>query len=160
MEDLYCDEDMDGWSDPGQVPHHSGLGAQSYHSDSDDAFEVEYLFSTPPDAVEPPTTNFRLQAINLFLTYPQCDTLPATVLERIKTGLDPKWAVVGQEHHEDGSLHLHCCVHLKKKFRTRHADCLDYLAGKHGNYRAARNLTDVLKYVLFNKALTHPLIYL
>ncbi len=147
MEDLYCDEDMENWSAESQFPQHSELEAQSYHSASDDAIEVEYLFSTPPHPPSPPT-RFRLQARNLFLTWPQCNTIPATVLERVKTGLDPEWAVVCQEHHADGSLHLHCVAHLKKNFHTRLPDCFDYLAGKHGDYRAARNLTDVLKYVL------------
>lgn len=150
MENLHADEDMDDWSSDSPVNPDFHLGAQSYHSHSDDdAFEVENLFATPPDAHCSPTKSFRLQASNLFLTFPQCQELPATVLERIKNGLVPEWAVVCQEQHEDGSLHLHCCIHLKARFRTRHADCFDYLAGKHGDYRAARNLTDVLKYVLY-----------
>lgn len=148
MESLYTDEVMADWEVPEtQEPQHSHLGAQSYHSESnDDAFEGEDLRTPPPEVRPPPVTNFRLQARNLFLTYPRCNTLPGTVLERIKTNLDPEWSVVCQEHHGDGSLHLHCVIRLKKKFTTRLSDCFDYLTGKHGNYRAARSLVDVLKY--------------
>lgn len=132
---------------------------------ADDPFWNQFsgspLFGTPFDSLsdtQPWTTQplsptvtkkFNLYARNLFLTYPQCTADPTVVLERIKLWSMQKvsvvWAIVAQEHHQDGSLHLHCCVHLKKKRHFRKAACLDFLTQKHGNYRSCRNLQDVVR---------------
>lgn len=123
----------------------------------------EYIFPTPPSSLRSPSTTqpmtptpvkkFRIHARNLFLTYPQCDVDPTVVLERIKlwsdTTVPVEWAIVGQEHHKDGALHLHCCIHLKRKRNFHTPGCFDFLTLKHGNYQACRNLKHVVKWATF-----------
>ncbi len=109
------------------------------------------LFPTPADGTEsvPVATlkRFRLHARNLFLTFPQCDIPPQGVLNNIVDHMEVEWVIVGQDTHTDGSLHLHCVVRLQKPRSWKRADCFDFLTGKHGDYRAARNLQDVVRYV-------------
>lgn len=93
---------------------------------------------------------FRLQACNLFLTWPQCATTKEEVLEKIKEkfGDQLDFAVVAAELHEDGAPHLHAVVSLREKFRSRDPNCLDSLANSHGNYQSARKMRDCVKYVV------------
>lgn len=56
--------------------------------------------------------------------------------------------VCREDHKEDDGVHLHAVIAFKSVVRRRGHQWLDDLAGKHGNYQAARNLTDVIKYVL------------
>lgn len=107
--------------------------------------------STSSTAATTTTTpsGWRLEARNLFLTYPQCQTTKESVLSNclVLFGATLKWAVVARETHEDGEPHLHVCVALKSKYRSRVPDHLDQLAGKHGNYQAMRNIRSSLQYI-------------
>lgn len=97
-------------------------------------------------------TNFRLEAKNLFLTYPQCSLLKEDVLSKIKTFFSSLvFAVVAHELHEDGSPHLHCLISLSARYRTRDASALDVFTGQHGNYQSARNVFKVMQYVTKGK---------
>lgn len=60
-----------------------------------------------------------------------------------------KWAIVATEKHADGTPHLHCLISLLKEYSSTNPNTLDQLINpaKHGNYQAARNVTDVMKYV-------------
>ena len=95
------------------------------------------------------STSFRLQAKNLFLTYPKCNVEPSICLENIKKkfGEDLLWAVVGQETHADGDLHLHCAIALNRKLRTRDPRFCDELTGKHGDYLAMKSQVGSVTYV-------------
>lgn len=93
---------------------------------------------------------FRLNAKNLFLTYPQCDlpleTIRDTLLESLTT-FDPSYLVVSSESHEDGQLHRHVFIALAKKSDIRNANALD-INGFHGNYQTARNPSNSRNYVI------------
>lgn len=95
--------------------------------------------------------DFRLNAKNLFLTWPKNDCDPAQVCQNLikHFGLDNmSYVCVSQEEHEDGSPHLHALVCLKKKCDITSAVNLDKIGGgKHGNYQAAKNIKDVHDYV-------------
>lgn len=97
------------------------------------------------------TRRFRLRTKSLYLTYPQCSVTPETCMREILLYFaqnELEWAVVGTEKHQDGSDHLHCAIKLKIAYETYHADCLDLLVGKHGNYQSARNLPKVVQYCI------------
>lgn len=90
---------------------------------------------------------YQLRAKNLFLTYPQCSQDPWDVMERIQWHFDWKWAVVGQEKHQDGNLHLHIALALNQPLSTRDATFADFLTGQHGNYQGMRDVKKCLAYV-------------
>lgn len=93
---------------------------------------------------------FRLNAKNLFLTYPQCDlpleTIRDTLLEALTT-FEPSYLVVSSEAHEDGQLHRHVFIALAKKSNIVNAQALD-INGFHGNYQTARNPSNSRNYVI------------
>lgn len=60
----------------------------------------------------------------------------------------PAWVVLAWELHSDGDPHAHVVVCLKAKYRSRQPDHLDALFSKHGNYQSAKNVKDVLRYVI------------
>lgn len=93
--------------------------------------------------------NFRLDAKNLFLTYPQCNLSRDRVLELL---LAKPWGsatvtgyIVAQERHQDGHPHIHCLLLLDKRKNITSASWLD-LAGFHGNYQSAKNKDYVFDY--------------
>lgn len=108
----------------------------------------------PQVAADPPARGWRLEAKHLFLTYPQCPTSRQRVLEQAKQkfAADLNWIVIAQEKHEDGAPHLHVCIALKTKYRSRVSSDLDCIAQNgqityHGNYQAMRNIRNSLQYV-------------
>ncbi len=109
--------------------------------------DIEVIEETQESDMPPPKTPFRLYAKHLFLTYPQCSATKESVLKRVLERLDPEWAIVCQEEHADGTPHLHAVIKLKKRKNFRNARLFDSLAGKHGNYKSARNLVKAVSYV-------------
>lgn len=91
---------------------------------------------------------FRLNAKNLYLTYPQCDMSPVDAMEFLKLffGDELLWAVIGTELHEDGNPHLHYVFGLTRKVNYKDPYCLDCLTGQHGNYQGMRSKLDCIKY--------------
>lgn len=89
------------------------------------------------------------KAKHYFLTWPQNDTPKEEVLAALTTkeaGL--KWCVVATEDHKDGHKHLHALLVYEDlhTFTTNH---WNYAAGdKHGDVQAARNLGNVLTYII------------
>lgn len=97
--------------------------------------------------------SFRLNAIQLFLTYPQCDCPKEEALAQLMTKekLEIQKAVVGHELHKEEGEHLHVFIKLSKKINLRTEDYLDlYYEGKsyHGNYQTAKSWVAVSKYVM------------
>lgn len=92
--------------------------------------------------------SFRITAKHLFLTYPQCNVSKDRALALLKDKLEP-WKplywVVGQERHQDGNLHLHCCFKLEQRCSISKPDKMD-IDGFHGNYQSAVNWKNVVKY--------------
>jgi len=92
--------------------------------------------------------NFKLHAINVFCTWPQCDADKGEVLARIMAQHDVSWAVVCKEdHHETDGVHLHAIIHHSHKKNWKSTTLLDAFAGKPGHYEAARNLKMSVIYV-------------
>lgn len=97
------------------------------------------------------TTAFRLNAQNLFLTYPTCSLTPQkalTQLQGILPGIESY--IIAQESHEDGQKHLHCYIRLSSRVNLKDPARLDLKSGPttfHGNYQACRNSSAVKKYV-------------
>lgn len=93
----------------------------------------------------------RINAKNLFLTYPKNDNEPQDVMNRIVEHFgmsNISYICVSQEEHEDKSLHLHACVCLKSKVDIKDASgVMEEWGGKNGNYQSARSVRDVLQYV-------------
>lgn len=92
----------------------------------------------------------RINAKNLFLTYPKNDNEPQDVMNKIieHFGMENiSYICVGQEEHQDKSLHLHACVCLKAKVDIKDAGpLLEAWGGKNGNYQNTRSVRDVLQY--------------
>lgn len=98
-----------------------------------------------------PKRKFRLNAKNLFLTWPKNATDPQTCMESLITqfGADNvSYVCVSQEEHKDGDPHLHALVCLKQKCDIKNAGELNFAAGhKQGNYQSTRKVKDVYNYV-------------
>jgi len=93
-------------------------------------------------------SNFRINAKNYFLTYPQCDYEPKDIIEYIR-GLEGdriKWMVAAQEMHQDGNPHLHVQIEYEKPRNIRKADHFDTDI-YHPNVQGTRNLKRVGEYV-------------
>jgi len=93
----------------------------------------------------------RINAKNLFLTWPKNDSDSADVMNKIVEQFTMEaisYVCVSEEKHEDGTPHLHAVVCLKDKTDIKDAiPILDRIGGKHGNYQTARKVLDVIKYV-------------
>lgn len=97
------------------------------------------------------TYNFRLDARQLFLTYPQCALSKEDALEQLKSRF-PKWTFicVSRELHQDGNPHLHAFVELSQRtsfYDARFAD----LGQAHGKYERAIDPAAALAYVKKDK---------
>lgn len=96
--------------------------------------------------------SFRLNGKHLFLTYPQCGTLPVDAERVIRDKLaNYECSIWGRESHADGSPHLHAFVILNKRTNLTSPNCLDIVkpdgTNAHGDYRVARSPLSVLDYV-------------
>lgn len=78
------------------------------------------------------TGDFRFAAKNVLLTFPRCSLPPKELFDWIKKTWNTKYVCIGQEHHEDGGLHLHCYIQFKQKFDSKDVRVFDY-AGHHPN---------------------------
>lgn len=96
-------------------------------------------------------SNFRLNALQVFLTYPQCDLGLDDVLKRLQLILALKDTlileyVIAHELHNDGHPHRHVYLKLNKKNNWINANCFD-LGAYHGNYQGVRSKENTIKYV-------------
>lgn len=89
---------------------------------------------------------FQLNSKNVFLTYPKCNIPLSVLLAFLITTVNPDYAVVSSEKHEDGSLHRHALLQFQKPFRTRSETVFD-CQGFHPNIQSARNPSATDKYV-------------
>lgn len=82
---------------------------------------------------------FVFDAQSVFLTFPKCDMDPQVVLdalvEKMNSDLSDyapnavSWAICAQEHHQDGSLHLHLVAKFAARYFTRDERCFDSIVG-------------------------------
>ncbi len=91
-------------------------------------------------------TRYSVRGVNLFLTWPQCETAKEIIGEKLKKVIGCKYVVVAQETHADGNHHLHAVLSLKKRMYIKHS-VLDACGGKHGNYKSCRSLVHCMKYL-------------
>lgn len=95
--------------------------------------------------------SFRINAKNLFLTYPKCDATREDMRDHLYKLLDADYGVVkyivAKEKHQDGTDHLHCFVELNKKLNVQNASYFDY-NGHHGNYQSSRSPFATAKYCI------------
>src|SRR5437868_4815134 len=93
---------------------------------------------------------FRLNAKKLFLTYPQCDLMPAVAITLLEQVLAPTYSIIASiachENHQDGNFHLHLALILNKKCNLTNENCLD-IGNFHGNYSSARNWNASVNYI-------------
>lgn len=92
--------------------------------------------------------NYRLQARNVFLTYPRCLLGKQYVLDKVKeitAVFNPIFVRVGHEFHEDGGDHLHVFAQFSTKLTTRNNRFFD-IDGYHPNVQAARQPADCMDY--------------
>lgn len=88
---------------------------------------------------------FKLQAKNIFLTYPRCSLTKDELLVFLKT-FNPVKVVIGKELHADGTPHLHALLKLANRLTTRDERVFD-LSGHHPNIQPCRNVTATERYV-------------
>lgn len=92
------------------------------------------------------SVGFRLNARNIFLTYPQCPLSKETLLEELKKIKAPDYYVIAEELHEDGSPHLHALLRYNKPIDIKRQDYFD-IQGHHPNMQTARQPEKVREYV-------------
>lgn len=88
-------------------------------------------------AIKKKKNKFRLSAKGFFLTFPQCDLDKEIVRQRLIQRFEEPaihWCLIGQEHHQDGNLHLHIALMFKDKRNFTSPNCFDFLTEQHGNY--------------------------
>lgn len=100
--------------------------------------------------------DFRLQAKNLFLTYPQCD-LPLCVVKELITklfGNRLEYGIIAKELHTEEGEHIHAFICLKTPWNIVNSHKLDLHVKQneeektyHGNYQPARSVYNCIKYV-------------
>lgn len=92
---------------------------------------------------------FRLQAKNVFLTWPQNVMSKEDTLSACRRVFPlAEFIVVAEEEHKSGDPHLHAIVGLPKRINWENANVkLDSITGKHGNYQSVRSVKATLRYV-------------
>lgn len=100
------------------------------------------------------TPKFRLNAVNLYLTYPKCpvplNEALAILQHKLITPVVKDYALV-REFHEDGSPHLHAFIKCGRKaniLSQTHLDLNYEDSIYHGNYQTAKSPNSVLSYIL------------
>lgn len=88
---------------------------------------------------------FRLQGKQIFLTYSQCDLDPNELLLWLLDKVDPIRLRVGQEHHEDGGLHLHCVLKSRKRLNIQSERYFDW-QGFHPSIEKVKHWEKTWKY--------------
>jgi len=92
---------------------------------------------------------FRLNAMCVFLTYPQCDVPLPDLLEFLKTVVShtPEYIVVSSEAHQDGTLHRHAMVKWSRRVDKKNAMRLFDFRGFHPNQQKTRNIDQAITYI-------------
>jgi hypothetical protein len=88
---------------------------------------------------------FRLQGVNLFLTYPQCNLPKEDLLAFLNSKFVLKSYVIAKELHEDGHPHLHAVIKLATRCNITNAGYLD-TGGFHPNIQNVRSLVASERY--------------
>lgn len=95
-------------------------------------------------------SGFRLDAIQIFLTYSQCPLDPNFILDNISKVYPIKYYIIAQELHQDGNKHIHCYLKLEKKANFRDNRKYDIVVDNttyHPKIEGCRSPKSVIKYV-------------
>ncbi|QDJ95243.1 replication-associated protein [Capybara virus 18_cap1_371] len=90
---------------------------------------------------------FRIRAVHLFLTYPQCALKKEYVFDILQKRYNPIRVLVAEESHQDGSPHIHAYLELPVMLDVMDPSFFD-IDGHHGNYQAARSPRKTIEYCL------------
>ena len=88
--------------------------------------------------MEPTTTKYRLQAKQVFLTYPKCEATKEELADHLGSLRETTRLVVAEEKHADGTPHLHAYVNYVKKLDTTNPRFFDY-KDNHPNVQKAQS---------------------
>lgn len=92
--------------------------------------------------------DFRVNAKNIFLTYPQAfNIISKELLHAFLLSKGPSKCIVSREEHQDGNQHFHCLLGWDDKKNIQSATYFDY-QGHHPNIQAARNTRKTIKYIV------------
>ncbi|ABM60793.1 replication protein [Boerhavia yellow spot virus] len=103
----------------------------------------------------PLAKRFRLQAKNIFLTYPKCSLTKEAALQQIRSLQLPsnkKYIKICRELHENGEPHLHVLLQLEGKVQITNQRQFDLVsptrsAHFHPNIQGAKSSSDVKSYI-------------
>ncbi|AAQ21052.1 replication protein [Tomato chino La Paz virus] len=103
----------------------------------------------------PPPKRFRLQAKNIFLTYPQCPLTKEEALDQllsIQLPSNKKYIKICRELHENGEHHLHVLMQFEGKIQITNQRQFDLVsptrsAHFHPNIQGAKSSSDVKSYI-------------
>ncbi len=102
---------------------------------------------------------FRLCSKSMFFTWPKEDKAPSVVLASLMATLPGiEKALVVQEKHEDGDMHLHAAIWFTKRKDIKGLATLNSITGKQGNYQRMKSAVDCVRYLLKDNGLkaSHP----
>jgi hypothetical protein len=88
---------------------------------------------------------FRLQAKQLFLTWPKCTLSKDEALAILQSKLQLDQYIIASELHKDGTQHLHAYIKGSDKYQITNPNKLD-LGPFHGNYQTCRSPAAVKAY--------------
>lgn len=96
--------------------------------------------------------NFRLNAKNIFCTWPQCILSKEDCMKNIINCSiwkdDIVYAIVcNEDHHETDGKHLHALIMCNNTKNIKAQERLNALTGKHGDYKTARNVKNSVTYI-------------
>ena len=94
-------------------------------------------------------TNFRLNARNVFLTYPQCPITKEFFLQVMSAKFSLLHWTIGEEKHEDGEPHIHACLTFQRKLDLHSASAFDIAfngTNYHPHIQKPRNLRNCHEY--------------
>jgi hypothetical protein len=91
---------------------------------------------------------FRINAKNLFITYPRSELNHDELYEHILTIYNDNelFAIIATENHKDGEKHIHALLKYKKKVDLRDKRKFDY-QGRHPNIQAVKNIQATINYI-------------
>jgi len=88
-------------------------------------------------AEEKKEKKFELNAKKVFLTYSDADVLSKDIIEtKIKTWKPIKY-IIGEERHESGAKHFHCCIFFAEKLHTTNQRFFD-IGDEHPNIKTLK----------------------
>jgi hypothetical protein len=126
---------------------------QTLFSDSDSDTEnneagPSTVASSPVVLCQRTPRGFRLQGKAFFFTWPRCSMDPDVALRKLRKWRPLVKAVVVQERHKDGGLHLHAAFWLVRRMDLSSYTTLDAILGVHGNYQRLKKPVDSVRYLL------------